>query len=178
MSQIISITSEALQATIRRLLPSQQGFGEDLQASNVIIPTIDLTPSAEGSEVRQDLQTALSFNSQTVMPTGTGTNDVITNTGFFRVFGMANCRTEPAANREVIFTLDTGLSTKNIWSLRVLQGNSDNLPFSQQFDFVVFLNAGEKLTQTVSSDCTVRGSTRQIATITGELVNPSGFNPQ
>lgn len=178
MAQIIRITSEALQNTIRRLLPSQQGFGEDLQASNVIQPIIDLTPSAEGSEVRQDLQTALSFDSQTVMPTGTGTSDVITTTGFYRVFGVANCRCEPAAIREVIFTLDTGLATKNIWSLRVNQGNSDNIPFSMQFDFVVFLNAGEKLTQTVSTDCTVRGSTRQIATINGDLVNPAGFTPQ
>ena len=48
MAQLISITSEALQATIRRLLPSQQGFGEDLQASNVITPVIDVTPTAEG----------------------------------------------------------------------------------------------------------------------------------
>lgn len=178
MAQIIRITSEALQNTIRRLLPSQQGFGEDLQASNVIQPIIDLTPSAEGSEVRQDLQTALSFDSQTVMPTGTGTNDVITSTGFYRVFGVANTRSEPAAAREVIFTLDTGLATKNIWSLSVFQGNNDNLPTSMQFDFVVFINAGEKLTQTVSADCSVRGSTRQIATINGDLVNPSGFNPQ
>ena len=49
MAQIINITSEALQATIRRLLPSQQGFGEDLQATNVVQPIIDLTPTAEGT---------------------------------------------------------------------------------------------------------------------------------
>ena len=55
MAQLISITSEALQATVRRLLPSQQGFGEDLQATTVVTPIIDLTPSAEGSETRQDL---------------------------------------------------------------------------------------------------------------------------
>ena len=52
MSQIIPIVSEALQATVRRLLPSQNGFGEDLQASNVIVPIVNLTPSAEGTELR------------------------------------------------------------------------------------------------------------------------------
>ena len=45
MAQLINLTSEALQATIRRLLPSQQGFGEDLQATNVVTPIIDLTPT-------------------------------------------------------------------------------------------------------------------------------------
>ena len=39
MPQITPITSEALQAKIRQLLPSQIGFGEDLQAQNVIVPT-------------------------------------------------------------------------------------------------------------------------------------------
>ena len=61
MAQITQITSEALQATIRRLLPSQQGFGEDLQASNVITPIIDLTPTAEGSSLSENLSTALAW---------------------------------------------------------------------------------------------------------------------
>lgn len=178
MSQIIRVTSEALQRTVRRLLPSQQGFGEDLQATNVIQPIIDLTPSAEGSEVRQDLQTALSFNSQTVMPTGTGTNDVITTTGFYRVFGVANVKASSSSVRAVIFTLDDGSTTKDVYGLRVADGNTTNDPVSMQFDFVVFLNAGEKLTQTVEPGSAVRGSTRQIATINGELVNPAGFTPQ
>ena len=41
------VTSEALQSTVRRLLPSQQGFGSDLEATNLIQPVIDLTPTAE-----------------------------------------------------------------------------------------------------------------------------------
>ena len=86
MAQLIRITSEALQATIRRLLPSQQGFGEDLQASNVIQPIIDLTPSAEGSEVRQDLQTAFSFGSISQFSVRNGTGTVANTPGFYRVF--------------------------------------------------------------------------------------------
>ena len=88
MAQIIRITSEALQATIRRLLPSQQGFGEDLQASNVIQPIIDLTPSAEGSETRQDLQSALAFGSVTLFQVFNGSSTVINTPGFFRVLAL------------------------------------------------------------------------------------------
>ena len=88
MSQIINITSEALQATIRRLLPSQQGFGEDLQASNVIMPVIDLTPTAEGSSVPANLQNASAYGSNTTFFANNSTNTLVTGGGFYRVIGM------------------------------------------------------------------------------------------
>jgi len=47
--EIITVNSEELQTQIRDLLPSQNGFGSELQASNVITPIIDLTAAAEGS---------------------------------------------------------------------------------------------------------------------------------
>ena len=84
MAQITSITSEALQATIRRLLPSQQGFGEDLQATNVITPIIDLTPSAEGSEIRADLQRSFSFGSITSFGAKNQTAVIASTPGFYR----------------------------------------------------------------------------------------------
>ena len=61
--EIITVNSEQLQATVRNLLPSQNGFGSELQATNIITPIIDLTPSAEGTVLRQDLQKALTFGS-------------------------------------------------------------------------------------------------------------------
>ena len=65
MAEIVPVVSEALEAQIRSLLPSQRGFGEDLQASNVIFPIIDLTPAAEGTTVPQYQQQAIAFGSQT-----------------------------------------------------------------------------------------------------------------
>jgi hypothetical protein len=55
---ISTVTSEALQLKLRQLLPSQQGFGTDLSASDTIIPIIDLTAAAEGSDVPEFLQRA------------------------------------------------------------------------------------------------------------------------
>ena len=63
--QIITVNSEALQTQIRDLLPSQNGFGSELQATNVITPVIDLTAAAEGSGLTTDLARALAFGSQT-----------------------------------------------------------------------------------------------------------------
>jgi hypothetical protein len=132
MAQITRITSEALQATIRRLLPSQQGFGEDLEATNVITPIIDLTPSAEGSVLTDYLQQALAHSSQTSFNIqSAGTTNLVSTPGFYRVIGMV--------------------------------------------DFIAFLRAGDTLRAYTDSLNTMSGSTRQIADVDGNLVNPAGF---
>ena len=59
--EIITINSEQLEATVRDLLPSQAGFGSELQASNVITPIIDLTATAEGTTTPESLQQAISL---------------------------------------------------------------------------------------------------------------------
>lgn len=177
MAQLINITSEALQSTIRRLLPSQQGFGEDLQASNVITPIIDLTPTAEGSEVRQDLQTALSHGSITPFSVSNTTTTLVNSPGFYRVYGVASNETQAGGNT-LKFELSDGFSTKKFWQMQS-DNNSGTASLYLEFDFVVFLDAGESLTATTDySRAALIGSTYQIADKNGNLQNPSGFNPQ
>ena len=83
---ISSVTSEALQLKVRQLLPSQQGFGDDLSASNTIVPIIDLTEAAEGSDVGVDLQQALD-SSTTTTSIVNSTTTIVNATGFFLVRG-------------------------------------------------------------------------------------------
>ena len=144
MAQIIRITSEALQATIRRLLPSQQGFGEDLQASNVIQPIIDLTPSAEGSQVRQDLQTALAFGSQTEFAVSNATTTIISTPGFHRVTGIINSDNTTAGAQDALFRLSDGTTNKVLFSVVVKQLTT-RTQTSLFVDFVVFLRTGDSL---------------------------------
>jgi hypothetical protein len=178
MAQIIRITSEALQQTIRRLLPSQQGFGEDLQASNVIQPIIDLTPSAEGSETRQDLQTAFSFGSVTEFSARNSTETIANTPGFYRVLagiGVTNDNNN-AVSAEI--SINDGSSTKQLYEL-VANAASTSALTSETLDITVFLRAGDTLRAT-SSETTVyvRGCSWQIADVNGNLQNPSGFTPQ
>jgi hypothetical protein len=171
LAEIVPVTSEALEATVRNLLPSQRGFGEDLQASNVIMPIIDLTPSAEGSQTRQDLQTSLAFGSQTAFRVENTTTTIINNTGFYRVFGVVS-QTGASA---VFFNLSNGLSTKTILEYSNIAGDVERTVF----DFVVFFASGESLSvQSSAGGALASGSTRQIADVNGTLVNPSGFTPQ
>lgn len=175
MAQTINITSEALQKTVRDLLPSQQGFGEDLQASNVIIPTIDLTPSAEGSVLRADLQTALGFGTTHTQVANT-TTTLISTTGFFRVYGVMTWRGETTNNTGSIQLTD-GLTTKVLWEANILgSGSPDVTHLSQDFDFTAYLRAGDSLSCTSSTAViTFNITTRQVADVNGNLVNPLGF---
>ena len=63
MAQEFTIKSEAIESKINQLLPTQGGFqpGVDFSASTMVIPIVDLTETAEGSSLRQDLQSALSL---------------------------------------------------------------------------------------------------------------------
>lgn len=178
MAQITSVTSESLQAKIRELLPSQQGFGEDLQASNVILPTIDLTAAAEGTQVPTYLQTSLAFGSQTSYLINATTTTIANTPGFYRVFGVLNGWAQGAANGGGNLALTDGLAVKQLFQIFVDNGATEDL-ISLPFDFTVFLAAGESLTGTSDAGNNfLRVTVRQVADVNGTLVNPSGFSPQ
>ena len=174
MAQLINITSEALQATVRRLLPSQQGFGEDLQATNVVTPVIDLTPTAEGSVLEPALQRALAFGSVTDYSVQNTTSVLVNTTGFHRVFGHVSFDVNTSSSVVGQFILSDGVTDKAFFSLvGVAPGDYGGVT---PHDFIVFLAAGQSLSaQSTANGCFMRGSTRQIADVTGNLVNPSGF---
>ena len=182
MAQITRVTSEALQATIRRLLPSQQGFGEDLEASNVITPVIDLTPTAEGSALPSYLQTALAFGSVTSFDVANTTSELITTTGFWRIVGTATVRNVSSGgtqNRIEFFFRDTdGGVSKVFYGIEGGTASTNSLT-SVSFDFNVFLASNIQVRCKVEgTDANTIGSVRQIASINGDLVDPSGYTSQ
>jgi hypothetical protein len=171
---ISSVTSEALQLKLRQLLPSQQGFGTDLSASDTIIPIIDLTAAAEGSDVPQFLQTALNFGGATAFD---GTGNIATTPGFYRVVGTATLDTSTTSQKIASITITDGSTTKALWSLATTAAGSNNRPYSEDFDLTFFLVAGETLAVVNDSLCRIAGSVRQVADINGTLVQPTGFTP-
>ena len=167
MGQEFIIKSQNLEDKINQLLPSQGGYaaGVDLSASTTVIPIVDLTETAEGSLLRQDLQTALSLTSVTTFNVFNSTVTIVNTTGYYRVVGTAvidgtgNCRWE----------ITDGATTKILKKF----DNVVDLEYSSSYDFTVFLEAGDSL-QGVSTNANARldGCTRQIADISGNLVNP------
>lgn len=178
MAEITNVTSEALQAKIRQLLPSQQGFGEDLQAQNVIVPIIDLTETASGSAVRQDLQTAIDFSS-TPFAISNATSTILTGqTGFWQIEATFSGRTGNSHGCNIGFSIRSGGVTKIISQLVGYLNASQAFFVSKRL--VVYMRASDELlgfaTGSVASQN--NGSLRQIADINGVLVNPNGFTPQ
>ena len=178
MAQIRPITSESLEAKVRALLPSQQGFGEDLQAQNVIVPVIDLTAAA-ASTTPANLQTAVAFGSQTAFNAIGGTDTVANTPGFFRVFGVASMLSNGASNIALSFIMSDGLSNKTIWQMNDFATGGAVRNAHTVFDFVAFLAAGESIiANSTAGIASLTGSSRQIADVNGNLVNPSGYSPQ
>ena len=166
--EIITVNSEELQTQIRDLLPSQNGFGSELQATNVITPIIDLTAAAEGSGLPTYLQTAIAFGSQTAFSVTNTTTVLLNSTGFYRIFGVSSLRS--TVNEAVILTMTDGLSTKTIWQ------HAGDAQSELQVDFTVFLRAGDSLSaQATTASAFFIGSTRQVATGDGTLVQPNGY---
>lgn len=177
MAQVRPVTSEALEAQIRNLLPSQNGFTEDLQASNVITPIIDLTRAAQGTDVGQNLQTAWDFSTGFNEVTATSST-VINNPGFWKVDLTASLVQSFACQWQIALT--DGLTSKPIWEFNGKNGTIGNTTAVAEAHFVVFLRAGDSMTAGVSASVNypINIWYRQIADVNGNLVNPFGFTPQ
>jgi len=174
---ISTVTSEALQLKLRQLLPSQQGFGTDLSASDTIIPIIDLTSAAEGSDVPTFLQRAWDFSTGIEQISNT-TSTIINNTGFWQILVNWSGNSGASAEQSNISITD-GLTSKKIWSLVHEPVAPNETKYNGTFELVVFLNSGESLTgQTSSTRYNLDITYRQIADLNGTLVQPLGFNPQ
>ena len=167
MGQEFFIKSADLENKIRDLLPSQGGLGAgfDLSASTQIIPIVDLTESAEGSNLRQDLQTAFGINVETYSVTGT-TTTILTTTGYFRLFGTAFSAAGATTSNVCQLKITDGVTTKNI--LNATLDNDSILPY----DFNIFLRAGESCVVSCGTNGRIKGAARQIADIDGNLIDP------
>ena len=175
MAQEFIIKSQKLEDKINQLLPSQGGFqpGVDFSASTMVIPIVDLTETAEGSDVREDLQTAFSHNSITAtFVDNSQTETLVTTTGYYRVFGNGTCNDASGSDQLFKIFLSDGATDKNVFVIQI-DRTATGSHLSDNFDFIVFLSAGDSLKATATSQATGNVTTRQIADISGNLVNPT-----
>ena len=172
--EIITVNSEALQTQIRDLLPSQNGFGSELQASNIITPIIDLTAAAEGSTIGQNLQTAYSFSGITAFDAQNSTVTLMNSPGFWELELAFNTINNSSNSGVCTLDMTDGFSTKKLFEVGIgASGTQIN-----QFGFknlTFFLTAGDSVSATAAATGRVTGFYRQIATGDGTLVNPNGF---
>ena len=173
MGQEFIIKSQALEDKVNQLLPSQGGFqaGVDLSASTTVIPIVDLTESAEGSGLRQDLQRSYSLIATSAFDVNNTTTTVINTTGYFNIRGTYNGRSSSSLQVCKVNITD-GVTTKVLNSF-VAGASSINEYLFKEFNLDVFLQAGDSVTITSPSTIfSITGISRQIADISGNLINP------
>lgn len=170
------INSQALEDKVRQLLPSQGGAGAgfDLSASTQIIPIIDLTESAEGSNLRQDLQRSISHSTATVFDVSNTTSTVLTNTGYYFFKLCVSLRVNSASEGLAQVILNDGSTDKVIYEVNAGSMGSTTTIGAINVDLNVFLSAGDSVK--ISTNNTLMqavGFYRQIASIDGTLTDPS-----
>ena len=174
------VTTEALEKKFRDTFPSQAGaeLVDDLYASGVIVPTVDFTAAAQGSELEVALQRAWDFATDYNV-VNNGTAVLASTPGFYKVDLI--CTSNDIARSAVtticsVFIEDASASTKIIWRWSTsAQSGSGNFGLSEG-EFIVYLRSGDSLKafSTATSD-TLNIWNRQIADVSGNLVNPLGF---
>lgn len=177
MAQITTVTSEALQAKIRQLLPSQQGFGEDLEAQNVIVPVIDLTSAAEGSSIPVSMQQAISYGSNTAVNVNNTTTTIANVAGFYFLQGIINVVYTNTGSQSVTITITDGATPKQIFTASSVGSGGAGFT-TQNLQTYFFLRSGDSVRINATAFARFGGNVRQIADVNGNLINPSGFTPQ
>jgi hypothetical protein len=177
MAQEFTIKSEEIESRINSLLPSQGGFGAgvDFSASTMIIPIVDVTETASGSALRQDLQVANGFESTITAGSGTsGTQTIVATTGYYKLIINYGIFADGGATNVDVF-LDDGASQKSVFKSQVPNGNVGTSVMGETVIINVFISAGKtlKVSATGAADSRYNIISKQIADVSGNLVNPT-----
>ena len=170
------VTDESLEKRFRDTFRSQGGaeLVDDLYAQGVIVPVVDFTAAATGDVLAQNLQTAWDFTTGSAALNNTTGASLITNAGFWQVDLTVTLQETTTVDNYRIYIND-GTTSKNIWGITGQPVGVGGGFGASEGHFVVFLRSGDSLL----ADCNANGRLdvwyRQIATVNGDLVNPSGF---
>jgi len=170
------IVSESLQKTFRDNFPSQINSGRDLHVSDVITPIVDFSSSTAIAGLSVDYQQALSYgNAIEISVIGSASQDVTSTPGFYRITGNSSIAFNN--NHEVKIQITDGSTAKILWSMGNLNNTGEARAQNQAVDYIVFVNTGETLQVVTNATnfTAFKGSARQVADISGTLVNPTGY---
>ena len=175
MAEEFTIKSEQIEAKINQLLPSQGGFGAgvDFSASTMVIPIVDLTETAEGSALRQDLQTALSHSTANVFDVSNATTVITSTTGYYRVTGTVFMPYFGNASiQRCRINISDGTTDQDVYDIQPVGFGTVSLLQITPLDFNILIKAGGNFNCIATQYARFSGNIRQIADLSGNLVNP------
>ena len=171
MAQEFTIKSSAIEDKINQLLPTQGGFqpGVDFSASTMVIPVVDLTETAEGSALREDLQKAISHANATVFNFQNSSGTIINTPGYWQIQGTVAGQSDVGSSTDTFMFISDGTTSKVLFQTETITN-----PGSQFFGFfihpfVIKLEAGDSLFGSADLYSRLSGTCNQIADINGNL---------
>ena len=171
------VTDESLEKRFRDTFRSQGGaeLVDDLYAQGVIVPVVDFTAAATGQQLSQNLQTSWDFSTGFNSPTGTGTGTLISTPGFWKVDWWYLARVDQ--NIVLNLNLYDGTTDKTVWEAEFGVGTTNVGEFADEVSQIIYLRSGDSLRTTALLGTAYRWKLwyRQIADVSGNLVNPTGF---
>tara|TARA_E500000081_G_scaffold149095_1_gene175514 strand:- start:1072 stop:1629 length:558 start_codon:yes stop_codon:yes gene_type:complete len=171
------VTDETLEKKFRDSFRSQGGaeLVDDLYASGVIVPVIDFSAAAAGTVLSIELQQAIDFSVGQNQVNNTNT-DIVTNAGFWRVYGTITASDSAGTKLTgAIRLIDSTPTTKSVYALSTAGIGLDQ-EITTAFDLIIFVASGNKINVlSGGAPVVVDVAYRQIASVSGDLVNPTGF---
>lgn len=171
------VTTEALEKKFRDTFPSQAGaeLVDDLYASGVIVPTVDFTAAAQGSELRADLQMA--WDASTISEkVANATKNIASTPGYYKVFATVAYTAGTASPSAKIY-LNDGVSNINVWRFDAVNPGVGIDTTATSWEGIVWVNTGFELkANSNQANLVMTVHARQIVTSSGDLINPLGFS--
>lgn len=166
----VPFVSENFQRSYRNTFPSQVSSGRDLHVSDVVIPIVDFTPTTSGTSLALELRNCINLNSNQNRITTATTTTIINGSGFFNVTCDLRGVSGTTTAQFDIFT--DGTTSTSI--MNVLAGNGLNT----RATFIVYLNSNDIMRAFTDSASDLSVMTTPVADVNGNLINPSGYDPQ
>jgi len=188
MPEIIRVVSDTLQAQIRRLFPAQRGFGDDLQATNLITPVVVLENAGqvpeEGAALPVQLQEAYAPGSTGQLTlTGQGSDRTNPSAGFWKLDIELYLVPNGVAENIIELRLESTAGIIRLTDYISVQSNqtaSDTFIVSRKTVYVFVPQTIANtfiLAQAAGGTCAANVFYRKVANLDGTPINPSGFLP-
>lgn len=171
------VTDEALEKRFRDTFRSQGGaeLVDDLYAQGVIVPIVDFTAAATGQQLAQNLQTAWDFSTGTTTENNSSST-IISNAGFWQIDLTVSTEVRNGGSNDARIYITNGLSNKVIWRVNTPSGVTNTSTVATDGKFVAFVRSGDSIVASSSNvETTLSCWYRQIATVSGDLIDPTGF---
>lgn len=171
----IPFVSENFQRSFRNTFPSQTSTGRDLHVSDVVIPVVDFTPTTATTSLPFELLTAQNPNTTYTSVSSAGVIvDISATAGFYKLY--SGVISDASFGFSQLFLEDTS-GTQSVQFLRTSAGN---VVQKTDFLFIPLDSTLKSNTYAGAGASTFRLDIllTSIADVNGNLIQPSGYDPQ